>query len=126
MAADEVLAPASPDPHILVAFNAPSLAKFGPHVRPNGYVLYDSTVIHEVPPLAAGVRCVGVPFTGIARELGKVMVKNVVALGALQAVTGLFPADTLLTTLRGALKERAAMIPLNEEAFRLGGEKGRT
>ena len=34
VAADEVLSPASPHPHILVAFNAPSLAKFGPSVAP--------------------------------------------------------------------------------------------
>jgi 2-oxoisovalerate ferredoxin oxidoreductase beta subunit len=50
------------------------------------------------------------------------MVKNVVALGALQAATGLFPAETLLETLRTALASRAALIPLNEEAFRWGAK----
>jgi Pyruvate/2-oxoacid:ferredoxin oxidoreductase gamma subunit len=30
VARGEVLSPASPHPHVLVAFNAPSLAKFGP------------------------------------------------------------------------------------------------
>ena len=33
VADDEVLSPASPNPHVLIAFNAPSLAKFGPDVR---------------------------------------------------------------------------------------------
>ena len=33
VADDEVLSPACPRPHVLVAFNAPSLAKFGPTVR---------------------------------------------------------------------------------------------
>lgn len=48
------------------------------------------------------------------------MVKNVVALGALQAATGLFPEETFLTAIQQALKSRCAMIPLNEKAFARG------
>lgn len=120
IAEDEVLSPASPSPHVLVAFNAPSLAKFGPKVKRGGVILYDSSVIKDVPPLSAGVKAHGVPFTEIAAGLGKVVVKNVVALGALQAATGLFPEETFLTAIRQALKDKCAMIPLNEEAFRWG------
>ena len=120
IAEDEVLSPASPVPNVLVAFNAPSLAKFGPKVARGGTVIYDSSVIHDVPPLPAGVKSYGVPFTEIAADLGKVVVKNVVALGALQAATDLFPRETFLTAIRQALKEKCAMIPLNEEAFNWG------
>jgi Pyruvate/2-oxoacid:ferredoxin oxidoreductase gamma subunit len=120
IAADEVLSPASPRPHVLVAFNAPSLAKFGPTVVSGGTIVYDSSVIADPPPAPEGVRQYGVPFTGIANELGKSLVKNVVALGAMQAATGLFPGDSLLTAIRQALKEKAKLIPLNEEAFARG------
>lgn len=120
VAEDEVLSPASPSPHVLVAFNAPSLAKFGPQVQRGGVILYDSSVIRDVPPLPEGVEVHGAPFTEIAADLGKVVVKNVVALGALQAATGLFPEETFLTAIRQALKDKCAMIPLNEEAFRWG------
>jgi 2-oxoisovalerate ferredoxin oxidoreductase beta subunit len=126
IADSEVLSPASPNPHVLVAFNAPSLAKFGPRVQPGGTVVYDSTVIRDVPPLADRVRAVGVPFTGIAAELGKPVVKNVVALGALQEATGIFPAESFLTAIRLALREKGAMIPLNEAAFARGAESVRT
>ncbi|MFL6203592.1 MAG: 2-oxoacid:acceptor oxidoreductase family protein [Thermoanaerobaculia bacterium] len=120
IAEDEVLSPASPSPHVLLAFNAPSLAKFGPKVKRGGIILYDSSVIKDVPPLPEGVEIHGAPFTEIASDLGKVVVKNVVALGALQAATGLFPEETFLTAIRQALKDKCAMIPLNEEAFRWG------
>lgn len=120
IAEDEVLSPASPSPHVLVAFNAPSLAKFGPKVQRGGIILYDSSVIKDVPQLPEGVQVHGAPFTEIAADLGKVVVKNVVALGALQAATGLFPEETFLTAIRQALKDKCAMIPLNEEAFRWG------
>ncbi|NJL29158.1 MAG: hypothetical protein HC897_15385, partial [Thermoanaerobaculia bacterium] len=85
VATDEVLSPSSPSPHVLVAFNAPSLEKFGPAVQPGGLVLYDASVVAQVPQLDPSVRVLGVPFTQMAVELGRIMVKNVVAWGALQA-----------------------------------------
>src|SRR5664279_2740263 len=67
VAKDEVLNPASPHPDILIAFNAPSLTKFGPTVKAGGTIIYDSSIIKEAPEgLDASVKVVGVPFTGIA------------------------------------------------------------
>jgi 2-oxoisovalerate ferredoxin oxidoreductase beta subunit len=120
IAREEVLSPASPHPHVLVAFNAPSLARFGPQVAAFGTVIYDSSVIADPPRLADGVRVIGVPFARIASDLGRVVVKNVVALGALCAATSLFPEETFLTAIRHALQSKCALIPLNEEAFTWG------
>ncbi len=50
------------------------------------------------------------------------MVKNIVALGALQEATRLFPKETFLTAIRQALAEKCALIPLNEEAFARGAK----
>ncbi|MBI5770406.1 MAG: 2-oxoacid:acceptor oxidoreductase family protein [Verrucomicrobia bacterium] len=120
IAATEVLNPAAPEPDILVAFNAPSLAKFAPLVPPGGTVLYDATVITQAPPLPADRRVLPVPFTAIARELGRPVAKNMVALGALQAATGLLPPEQLLQTLRQLLKDKPAVLPINEQAFAAG------
>jgi 2-oxoisovalerate ferredoxin oxidoreductase beta subunit len=119
IAESEVLSPAVPAPHMLVAFNAPSLAKFGPTVVAGGTVIYDSSVA-EPPVLGREVRVVGVPATEIARDLGKVVVKNIVALGALQGATRLVPEATLLTAIRQALRDKPALVPLNERAFAAG------
>jgi Pyruvate/2-oxoacid:ferredoxin oxidoreductase gamma subunit len=105
---------------VLVAFNAPSLAKFGPTVAENGIVIYDSSVISEPPELPAGVKVHPVPCAKIARSLGSVVVKNVVALGALQEASGLLEEESFLTALRLSLQDKCAMIPVNEEAFRWG------
>ena len=117
IAAHEVLSPASPTPHILVAFNAPSLRKFGPAVLPGGTIIYDSTVVTEIPALADGVRAIGVPFTDIAVDLGAKMVKNIVALGALQAATAIFPEGTFHTAIAEALRTKTTLVPVNEAAF---------
>jgi len=120
IAEDEVLSPSAPFPDILVAFNAPSLAKFGPTVVRGGTVVYDTSVIADVPTVAPDVSLVGVPCTRIAVDLGTAVVKNIVALGALQAATGLFTEATFLAVIRQALREKCALVPLNEEAFRRG------
>jgi 2-oxoisovalerate ferredoxin oxidoreductase beta subunit len=122
VAASEVLSPASPNPHVLMAFNAPSLQKFGPLVREDGFVLYDSSVISDVPELPRGVRAFGVPCTDIATSLGKTLVKNVVALGAMQEATGMLSEESLLQALRQSLHDKCAVIPLNEEAFHWGAK----
>jgi 2-oxoisovalerate ferredoxin oxidoreductase beta subunit len=120
VAEDEVLNPASPHPDVLIAFNALSLAKFGPTVVNGGAIIYDSSVVKEIPALDPSVKLFGVPFTEIAVDLGKAVVKNIVALGALQAATQIFPKETLLAAVRQALKDKCALIPLNEEAFAWG------
>ncbi len=62
------------------------------------------------------------PFTGVAKELGSVVVKNIVALGALQGVTQMFPQDTFLAALRASLAGNRAMLALDVQAFARGIE----
>lgn len=120
IAEHEVLNPSAPAPHVLVAFNAPSLAKFAATVRKGGIILYDSTIITAPPLLPAHLRVYPVPLTRIATDLGRPMVKNVVALGALQAALALLPEGSVLATLHHVLKDKPALLPLNESAFAAG------
>jgi 2-oxoisovalerate ferredoxin oxidoreductase beta subunit len=115
----EVLCPAVPAPDILIAFNAPSLARFGPGVVEGGIVIYDSSVASE-PPDLPGRHVVAVPASMIANQLGRLTVKNIVALGALAGVTDLFPPATFLTAIREALRTKPGLLPLNEQAFAAG------
>jgi 2-oxoisovalerate ferredoxin oxidoreductase beta subunit len=120
IAEHEVLSPDVPHPHVLMAFNAPSLAKFGPQVAKGGTVLYDASVVREPPALDPSVRVLAVPCTEIARELGQPLVKNIVALGALAGATGLLPEASLLGAMQRALGGKRAAMGVNEEAFRRG------
>jgi len=121
LATEEVLSPAVSQPHALVAFNAPSLAKFGPSVAKGGFVVYDRSVVAS-PASWPGVHVAGIPCSQAAQDLGDVRVKNVVALGALNALTHLFPDETYLAAIRQALAGKPALAPLNERAFARGVE----
>jgi 2-oxoisovalerate ferredoxin oxidoreductase beta subunit len=126
IAPDEVLSPAVPQPHALLAFNAPSLAKFGPAVLAGGTIVYDSSVIAEPPPTRPGVRVAGFPCSEAAKDLGRLVVKNIVALGAFHEVTRLFPEETYLTAIRQVLRDKCALVPINEQAFGLGMKMARS
>ena len=90
-------------------------------MKKGGTIIYDSSIVKDVPAgLDPSVKLVGVPFTEIAVDLGKAVVKNIVALGALQAATGIFPKETLMTAVRQMLKDKCALIPLNEQAYAWG------
>jgi 2-oxoisovalerate ferredoxin oxidoreductase beta subunit len=123
IAEGEVLSPAAPEPHVLVAFNAPSVAKFAPCVAEGGVVIYDSSVVADRPQVRPEVAVVGVPLAQIAADLGKIIVKNIVALGALQEATRLLPKESFLAAIRLALADKCALVPLNEEAFAWGVRK---
>jgi 2-oxoisovalerate ferredoxin oxidoreductase beta subunit len=125
LAAEEVLSPAVPEPHALVAFNAPSLARFGPAVAKGGFAVYDRSVIASAPSWP-GVQVLGIPCSQAAQDLGDVRVKNVVALGALNALLRLFPDETYLAAIRQALAGKPALAPLNERAFARGAELAAT
>jgi 2-oxoisovalerate ferredoxin oxidoreductase beta subunit len=120
IAEHEVTAPSVTAPHVLVAFNAPSLARFGPTVTSGGVVIYDRSLIAEAPALGPGRRVHGVRASEFASRLGAPVVKNMVMLGALQAATGLLSKESILGAIRGALRDKAALIALNEEAFAMG------
>ena len=120
VAREEVLSPAAPNPDILIAFNSPSLHKFGPAVRSGGTIIYDASVITTLPQLPDTVRVYGYPMTEIALDLELQIAKNIVALGVLQATTNIFPAETFLHALRDSLKHKPESIEVNLAAFENG------
>ncbi len=125
IAKTKVLSPSSPHPKILIAFNTPSLIKFAPTVSDCGIILYDSSIISqdlskELSKLDPSIKVYGVPFAETATKLGKTFVKNIVALGALNAAAKLFPDQTFLNTLKRALGGKTELLPLNEAAYAAG------
>jgi 2-oxoglutarate ferredoxin oxidoreductase subunit gamma len=78
-------------PDVLLALNQKSLEAFSSDLKPGGLLLVDADLVKELP---AG-RAVALAFTGIARELGRVMAANIVALGALAQLTGAVSLESL-------------------------------
>jgi 2-oxoglutarate ferredoxin oxidoreductase subunit gamma len=104
-------------PDVLIAFNEPSLEKFGPLVVPGGIVIYDDSFVSKRWD-RADVRVVRVPFSSMANELGTSKVTNMVAFGALNQVLDLFPTELVHRQIHGLGKRGLAETNIN--AFAAG------
>jgi 2-oxoglutarate ferredoxin oxidoreductase subunit gamma len=105
-------------PDVSLVLSQAAYDKYAADTRPGGLLIYDSGLVEPDPADESIVRC-GLPFTQAATdELGKKVVTNIVAVGALVAVSGVLPTDAV----REAVVNRvpARFKELNEQAYGLG------
>jgi 2-oxoglutarate ferredoxin oxidoreductase subunit gamma len=105
-------------PDVSLVLSEAAYLKYASDTKPGGLLIYDSGLVEVGPGATSVVRC-GLPFTQVASdELGKKVVTNIVALGALARVSEVLPSDAVrdavLSRVPGRFRE------LNEQAFDLG------
>ncbi len=89
---EEIDYPKAIKPDLLLAMNQKSCDVYFFDLKPTGLLIVDSTYVKQIPT----TRAVAIPFTHIAREkLNNEMASNVVALGALAALTGVVSLNSL-------------------------------
>lgn len=92
---EEVDYPKVTRPDVLLAMSQQAYNKYARSVREGGLVIVDSTWVKDTS-VQTPAELVRIPLTAIARdEVGKPLVANVVALGALAALTGVVSAEAL-------------------------------
>ena len=78
---------------LLLAMTQESMDKYYVNLKPGGILIIDDTLVTEVPT----DDYYGLPFTRLAREeAGHVMVANVIALGAIAALTDIVSKEALI------------------------------
>jgi 2-oxoglutarate ferredoxin oxidoreductase subunit gamma len=110
----EIDYPKAIQPDVLLALNQKSLDTFMADLKPGGLLLVDADLVPEAP--ATGT--VALPFTRIARDLGRVMVANIVALGALAQLTGAVSLDSLTAAVLARVPKGSE--DLNRQALAAG------
>jgi 2-oxoglutarate ferredoxin oxidoreductase subunit gamma len=101
-------------PDALLVMNQKSLDKYLSDLKPGGKLLVDADLVKEAPPS----QTLSVPFTRIARELGKTMVANIVALGALAQLTGVVSLESLTIAVLARVPKGTE--DLNQKALEAG------
>jgi 2-oxoisovalerate ferredoxin oxidoreductase beta subunit len=117
----EIGSPLIQHPSTLVAFNGPSLDKFGGDVEPGGTIFYNSSLINE-PPKRTDVTLVPVPVNEIADGLGNPRVANMVMLGAILANGCVVSKEAVIAAMPTVVKSQPQMIELNKKAIAAGME----
>ncbi|MEI2690916.1 MAG: 2-oxoacid:acceptor oxidoreductase family protein [Anaerolineae bacterium] len=101
-------------PSAVIALNLPSLDKYETLVRPDGLLIYNSTLVSRVVT-RSDLRVIPAPANAISMEEtapllegkpGDTRLANVVMLGALVQATGLMPLQAIETALAEHLPER--------------------
>lgn len=113
--------PAVDNPNVLVALNRPSLEKFGPMVPEDGLIIYNSSLIDQVPE-GLRAKVFALPATTFASDAGSVKAANTVVLGFAARKTGLFELSELEDFLARTFK-KPALLEINLKAVKAGWDE---
>ncbi len=107
-------------PNILIALNQPSVDKFGPRIKENGFLIANEGMC----PQKLGredIKEVYVPMNQIANEIGNTRVLNMVAIGSLIGLVDLIKLETIKKDLTEFLKKKnPALLDANLNAIQAG------
>ncbi len=118
----EIASPSVDRADAMIILNELSLARFGDHIKNNGLLLLNSSLIDvDATALKTG-NVVHAPATELAAELGNVIVANIIMLGALVTLKRVCGIETLETSIRDWLenKGRSGNTELNLNALHCG------
>lgn len=106
-------------PDILIALAEEALPKYIGKIRPKGLLVIDSDLVKGAKP--GDYEILSIPATSIAdKEMGNIIVANLIILGALMKKTGLLPIDAMEKAIEVSVPKKAKTLNLN--AFRRGLE----
>ncbi len=124
---EEIGAPLGDVMDDLIVMNGASLNKFLPRVRPGGRLFVNSSIV--TGDIDRGdIAVVRAPVTELALEMGNAKVLNVIMLGVYVGYTHVIEPAIVWDTIEHKLAGKAALLPLNRQAFEKGlaiGEEAR-
>lgn len=118
---EEIGSPIVSAPSFGIIMNYPSLVKFQPSFRENAHVVSDISLVNKNNMYRDDLRYYGIDATKTANELGSGKVANMVMIGALLKISGLFDIETAKDMLQYALSKRHhKLLPMNRKALQQG------
>jgi len=116
---DEIDYPEVKAPDVLVVMAQEASDKYLQGVRPGGTVIVDTTYVKPIPKSEAErLKVVEYPISAKARDLGREIVANIVALGLVVEITGIVPKDAVVAAVLDRVPKGTE--ELNKKAFFVG------
>ena len=111
----EIDYPQAVKPDVLLCMNQTACDAYIFDVKPDGTLIVDGSLVHHLPT----TRAIALPFTKIAREeVGREMMANIVALGALITLTGVVSRKSLEDAVLSRVPKGTG--DLNKKALQAG------
>jgi 2-oxoglutarate ferredoxin oxidoreductase subunit gamma len=106
-------------PDILIALAEEAIPRYIDRIRPKGLLVIDSDLVKGPKP--GDYRILSIPATSIAnKEMGNIVVANLIILGALIKKTGLLSVEAMEKAIEVSVPKKATA--LNLKAFKRGLE----
>ena len=105
-------------PSTVIAFNEPSVEKFGAELLPGGLLMVNSSMV-ATRCTRTDIRIVEVPATDTAKDMGNPKVANMVMLGAYIQLTKAVDDESILSSL-SAHGMRPDLLEVNRKALQVG------
>jgi len=105
-------------PSTVIAFNEPSVQKFGAELLPGGLLMLNSSMIKTTPD-RSDIRIIRVPATEAANHMGNAKVANMVMLGAYLDLTRALNPESIVSSL-AEHGLRSDLVELNRRALQAG------
>ncbi|MGA1796342.1 MAG: 2-oxoacid:acceptor oxidoreductase family protein [bacterium] len=108
-------------PWACIVMNQPSMERFGPRVKPGGFLLVNSSLINPDSP-REDIDVLAIPITDEADRLGSIKVANIIALSAFCTKSGVVSRESLERAMEESFagKGDSALMEMNRTAIRAG------
>ena len=117
---DPIGSPIVDKPDVLIAMNLPSLEKYYTETEPNGYVIFDSSLITK-QDTRDDVITVGIPATKLASDNGLDGLANMIILGKTIKETKILTLEQIESSLSQMVPaKKAELLTKNIRAIELG------
>lgn len=118
---EEIGSPVISNPKFGLIMNHPSLIKFQPRFESGAKVVFDTSLIDTKEIKRSDLEFFGVTASEIAQKLGNTKIANMVMIGGLLKISGLFTIDVANEALVHAIpKKYHNMLDINRKALEEG------
>ena len=107
-------------PQVLVIMSQEAYNKYATNLGPETLVIIDPDLVK--PNTSQNLKILSIPATNLAREMGRVVVANIIMLGFLAAVSNVVSSEALKKSILATVPEGTG--EFNIKAFTLGYEYG--
>ncbi len=120
ISSEPIASPVVAQPDVVMVLNEPSLIRFEPQVKKDGFLIFNKTLIKS-KPTRNDIKIFPIPASAVAEELGSGRIANMVMLGAYIKITRIVALESLQKAQRIVFKKaKEQMLQLNDTALHRG------
>lgn len=115
----EIASPVASNPDIVLAMNQPSVISFINRLQPGGRMIYNSSIVDEVPP-RGDIDIYAVPASELAQKMGNARSTNMIILGAFVKLSNVVAIEKVCESVNMLMGKKKGLADSVNKAIMLG------